>query len=65
MMKNLDENFNLQKKNKKKKKKLSNLIQTLTFFDKVSGINMIKFQSNQTSFKKIKFCLDHDCRKLV
>ena len=38
-------------------KKLSNIIQTLIFFDKVSGINMMKFQPNQTTFKKICFCL--------
>ena len=37
-------------------KKFSNFIQTLTFFDKVSGINMMKFQPNRTTFYKIKFC---------
>ena len=42
-------------------KKLSNFIQTLTFFDKVSGINMMKFHPNPTTFYKIKCCSENDC----
>ena len=40
-------------------KKFSNFIQTLTFFDKVSGINMMKFQQNRTTFYKINFCSEY------
>ena len=42
------------------RKKLSNFIQTLTFFDKVSGINMMKFQPNWITFYKIKLYSEND-----